>query len=116
MARAAEKAQGLLNRWTTYQTDLRAGSAKRRPYLSSECKVLPEAEKWRRELVKEISEKVELIQNAGLGEHRIRELNDEINKLIREKGHWERRIKQLGGPDYAFVSGAQQLDAKGNDE
>lgn len=32
---------------------------------------------------------------------RLRDLNDEINKLIREKGHWERRIVELGGPDYA---------------
>jgi pre-mRNA-splicing factor ISY1 len=37
---------------------------------------------------------------AGLGEPRIRDLNDEINKLLREKGHWERQIKALGGPDY----------------
>ena len=41
------------------------------------------------------------VQNAGLGEHRLRDLNDEINKLIREKGHWERRIVELGGPNYA---------------
>ena len=34
---------------------------------------------------------------------RIRDLNDEINKLIREKGHWEVRIVELGGPDYARV-------------
>ena len=40
------------------------------------------------------------IQNAGLGEFRLRDLNDEINKLIREKRHWEERIKKLGGPDY----------------
>ena len=32
---------------------------------------------------------------------RLRDLNDEINKLIREKGHWEKRIVELGGPDYA---------------
>jgi len=38
---------------------------------------------------------------AGLGEFRIRDLNDEINKLLREKGHWEVRIRELGGPDYA---------------
>ncbi|KAG8007223.1 Pre-mRNA-splicing factor ISY1-like protein, partial [Nibea albiflora] len=38
---------------------------------------------------------------AGLGEFKIRDLNDEINKLLREKGHWEVRIKELGGPDYA---------------
>ena len=36
---------------------------------------------------------------------RIRDLNDEINKLIREKGHWERRIVELGGPDYSKVGG-----------
>ena len=35
---------------------------------------------------------------------RIRDLNDEINKLIREKGHWEVRIVELGGPDYAKVA------------
>ncbi len=40
------------------------------------------------------------IQNPGLGEFKIRDLNDEINKLLREKGHWERRIKELGGPNY----------------
>merc|ERR1712187_667803 len=40
------------------------------------------------------------IQNAALGEHRIRDLNDEINKDLREKGYWEDQIKNLGGPDY----------------
>ena len=37
---------------------------------------------------------------AGLGEFKLRDLNDEINKLLREKRHWEDRIKELGGPDY----------------
>ena len=36
----------------------------------------------------------------SLDEYRIRELNDEINKLMREKSHWENRIRELGGPDY----------------
>jgi hypothetical protein len=40
------------------------------------------------------------IQNPGLGEFKIRDLNDEINKLIREKAHWEKRIIELGGPNY----------------
>lgn len=35
---------------------------------------------------------------------RIRDLNDEINKLIREKGHWVRRIVELGGPDYSLTA------------
>ena len=33
----------------------------------------------------EASRKISEIQNASLGEYRIRELNDEINKLLREK-------------------------------
>ena len=40
------------------------------------------------------------LYSAGLGEFRIRDLNDEINKLLREKRHWEERILELGGPDY----------------
>lgn len=40
------------------------------------------------------------IQNPGLGEFKIRDLNDSINKLIREKSHWEKRIVDLGGPNY----------------
>lgn len=40
---------------------------------------------------------------AGLGEFRIRDLNDEINKLLREKGHWEFRINELGGPNYRVI-------------
>lgn len=46
---------------------------------------------------------------ASLGEHAIRDLNDEINKLLREKGHWERQIRALGGPNYS----AQVFDADG---
>lgn len=49
---------------------------------------------------------------AGSGEHVIRDLNDEINKRIREKRHWERRIVELGGPDYGR-SQPQAFDADG---
>lgn len=52
---------------------------------------------------------VTYLSSAGLGEFRIRDLNDEINKLLREKGHWEVRIKELGGPDYA-VSKDKSVD------
>ena len=38
--------------------------------------------------------------SAALGDYQVRDLNDEINKLLREKGHWEARIRELGGPDY----------------
>ena len=47
--------------------------------------------------------------SAGLGEFKIRDLNDEINKLLREKGHWEVRIKELGGPDYGVSVNERRL-------
>uniref|UniRef100_A0A3Q3LYI6 Pre-mRNA-splicing factor ISY1 homolog n=1 Tax=Mastacembelus armatus TaxID=205130 RepID=A0A3Q3LYI6_9TELE len=92
----------------------RNAEKERRPYLASECSELPKAEKWRRQIISEISKKVAQIQNAGLGEFRIRDLNDEINKLLREKGHWEVRIKELGGPDYARI-GPKMLDHEGKE-
>ncbi|EHH21033.1 hypothetical protein EGK_04009, partial [Macaca mulatta] len=97
------------------QAQLEEGKVKeRRPFLASECTELPKAEKWRRQIIGEISKKVAQIQNAGLGEFRIRDLNDEINKLLREKGHWEVRIKELGGPDYGKV-GPKMLDHEGKE-
>ncbi|OWZ10958.1 Pre-mRNA-splicing factor ISY1 [Phytophthora megakarya] len=100
MARNEEKAQSLLNRWTSMKQDFADTFKNRRPYLASQCDNLRDAERWRRQLVREISKKVADIQNAGSSEHVIRDLNDDINKRIREKRHWERRIVQLGGSDH----------------
>lgn len=47
-----------------------------------------------------------------MGEHRIRDLNDEINKLLREKYHWEERIRELGGADYR-KSNSKIVDSQG---
>ncbi|XP_010872701.1 pre-mRNA-splicing factor ISY1 homolog isoform X1 [Esox lucius] len=113
MARNAEKAMTALARFRNAQ--LEEGKVReRRPFLASECNELPKAEKWRRQIISEISKKVAQIQNAGLGEFKIRDLNDEINKLLREKGHWEVRIKELGGPDYGRV-GPKMLDHEGKE-
>lgn len=51
---------------------------------------------------------------AGLGEFRIRDLNDEINKLLREKRHWENQISALGGPHYRRY-GPKMFDAEGRE-
>jgi len=100
MARNEEKAQNMMNRWVAAQV----GATKRdrgvRPYLSSECDDLESCEYWRRDIIREVTALVRDIQNAGLGEHTLRDMNDNINKKIREKGHWERRIMALGGPNY----------------
>lgn len=117
MARNQEKANLMMNRWSSMKEDMMKGGdhlKDRRPYLSSECKNIPEAEKWRRQIIGEMSRKVAEIQNAGLGESRVRDLNDEINKLLREKYHWERQIRALGGADY-IASAPRSFDADGGE-
>jgi len=114
MARNAEKAMTTLARWRASQEGGGGAQKARRPFLASECEDLREAEKWRNQVISEVARKVSQIQNAGLGEFRIRDLNDEINKLLREKGHWEIRIKELGGPDYNRL-GPKMIDMDGQE-
>ncbi|CAH1784577.1 unnamed protein product [Owenia fusiformis] len=113
MARNSEKAMTKLARWLAAK-DGHDLVPERRPYLATECDNLQKAEKWRRQIIGEISRKVAQIQNAGLGEFKLRDLNDEINKLLREKGHWEDQIKELGGPDYRKI-GPKMLDHEGKE-
>lgn len=35
-----------------------------------------------------------------MGEQRLKDLNDEINQMLKEKHTWENRILELGGPNY----------------
>mmetsp|Transcript_68525 Transcript_68525/g.160691 ORF Transcript_68525/g.160691 Transcript_68525/m.160691 type:complete len:299 (-) Transcript_68525:65-961(-) len=122
MARNEEKAMAALNRWTAQKRDIEMqknmgkatymggalpdtaayGPYKRdkRPKIASEVKTVKECEHWRQDILRGVAKKIAEIQNAALGEHRIRDLNDEINKDLREKGYWEDQIKALGGADY----------------
>lgn len=116
MARNTEKAQFMLNRYLAGREEelgLAGQKKKKRPHLAQECNDLHEADGWRHQILREIGAKVMDIQNEGLGEHRLRELNDDINKLMRIKAHWERRIVELGGPDYSKI-GPKVTDSKGN--
>lgn len=98
MARNEEKAQSMLNRYLRTKNEGTSAES-RRPYLAILCSDVSEAEKWLRQILSDIRKRVSEIQNPGLDEARIRELNDSINKLLRERRHWERRIVFLGGPD-----------------
>ena len=89
------------------------GASNKRPLLSNDCASLPEAEKHRREIMRDMSKKISSIHNASLGEHRIRELNDEINKLQRQRHYWEIRISELGGADFKSSRGKQYIDTEG---
>ncbi|CAN8270271.1 unnamed protein product [Cochlearia groenlandica] len=113
MARNEEKAQSMLNRFVTMKESENKKPKDRRPYLASECRDLADAYKWRQQIIREIGRKVAEIQNEGLGEHRLRDLNDEINKLLREKYHWERRIVELGGNNY-YRHAPKMTDLDGN--
>jgi len=108
----------MLNKWTKMRAEEERGDneplhARRRPFLSSQCMHLHDAEKFRRDILREISDGIRQIQNAGMGEHAIRDLNDQINKLIREKWHWNNRIKELKGPDYNKIE-RKQSHAEGD--
>ncbi|CAO3634414.1 unnamed protein product [Cunninghamella blakesleeana] len=76
----------------------------KRPALASTVDNVGECEKWRREVMREISRSV---SKSKL------DLNDYINKMMREKYHWEKQIKQLGGPNYSIAP--KMLDNEGKE-
>jgi len=115
MARNEEKSKSMYNKWQTLKKEQHGElgvTSARRPHLAQMCKSLGEAEKWRRELVNDITRKISQIQNASLGEAQIRELNDDINKLMRTKHQWNLRIRELGGPDYRAAKLAMDIEGK----
>lgn len=85
----------------------------RRPKLITSIDSIPVCEKWRGQVLKEISRKVTRIQDSALSDYQIRDLNDEINKLMREKYMWEVQIRNLGGPNY--MRGGRVLDEEGRE-
>lgn len=90
----------MLNRYLQSKKEPRRDE-RRRPYLSTLCDDVEEAEKWRLQVLRDIRRRIEEIHNPGLDDTQARELNDNINKLLRERSHWERRIVQLHGTDHA---------------
>lgn len=86
----------------------------RRPKMITEVDAIPSCEKWRGQVLKEISRKVSKIQDPALSDYQIRDLNDEINKLMREKYMWEVQIRNLGGPNY-MRGGAKIYDETGRE-
>ncbi|KAK0729865.1 Isy1-like splicing factor [Lasiosphaeris hirsuta] len=117
MARNSEKAQSMLFRFREAQAAdlgiIDAGRT-RRPRGITEQDSIPNCEKWRGQVLKEISRKVSRIQDPALSDYQIRDLNDEINKLMREKHMWEVQIRNLGGPNY-MRGGAKVYDEAGRE-
>lgn len=84
----------------------------RRPKMITEVNSIPSCEKWRGQVLKEISRKVSKIQEQSLSDYQIRDLNYEINKAMREKHMWEVQIRNLGGPNY-MRGGGKVFDEDG---
>lgn len=103
MSRNNEKNQLVLHR-------LHAAKAKAGGMLESNPNLRPtkvllvtslaQAEKWRATLVAEISSRITDINNPDLNEIQVRDLNDDINKKVKERRAWEHHIKRLGGADH----------------
>lgn len=81
----------------------------RRPRNITDQDSIPNCEKWRGQVLKEISRKVSKIQDPALSDYQIRDVNDEINKLMREKHTWEVQIRNLGGPNYMRTTGGGRM-------
>ena len=94
------KAQTMLNRWISIETQMISQSMGKRPKDINSINNVHTCNVWRNQVIKEIAKKVGDIQNASLGEQLIRDLNDEINSLFEEKAQWEAKIKKLGGAEY----------------
>ncbi|KAI9772623.1 MAG: NineTeen Complex (NTC) component [Geoglossum simile] len=117
MARNSEKAQSMLFRFRAQQAAdlgiIDAGRT-RRPKVITEVNSIPLCEKWRGQVLKEVSRKVSKIQDPSLSDYQIRDLNDEVNKAMREKHMWEVQIRNLGGPNY-MRGGGKVYDEEGKE-
>lgn len=103
MSRNKEKAQSLLSQFQQHKA-LELGyiniNKLRRPRNVGTVSDLNMAEKWRKVVLSEINKKLIRLYDIVISDNEIRDLNDEVNKLFREKRAWEYRIRELGGPDY----------------
>jgi pre-mRNA-splicing factor ISY1 len=103
MSRNKEKAQAGLNRFQALKNKeagvLESNPSLRPKYVQSVTS-LPQAEKWRSTVLSEISVKLTRISDPVTNDFVLRELNESLNKLFREKRAWEYQIKSLGGNDY----------------
>ena len=109
MARNEEKSHGMMNKWTAMRAGTIGGKngtqaqirTRQLEYMRpQQCSDLSEAEVARKVLMRTLNAQIAEIQNTGIGEHLIKELNDDINHKLYRKRRWEKRIIELGGPNY----------------
>ncbi|QPG75975.1 hypothetical protein FOA43_003361 [Brettanomyces nanus] len=105
MLHRKKEANSGLNR---YYSENAPQISRERPSRTQDVKNASDAEACRKMCMKDINRDLIRINDALTEEYQIRELNDKLNKLMRELRSWEYRIKELGGPDY-FQKGGEQF-------
>lgn len=85
-----------------------------RPKYVQKEKSLAQADKWRTLILGEISSKLTKINDTALNDYQIRDLNDDLNKLFKEKRAWEYHIRDLNGPDYLRLQSQLSLGMQVN--
>ncbi|CCG82601.1 Pre-mRNA-splicing factor isy-1 [Taphrina deformans PYCC 5710] len=107
MSRNSEKAQSMLYKWRAQQAAQQGviDSSGRRPRNIMECTSVAACEKWRNQVLKDVTRKIDKINDATLTDFQVRDLNDEINKLQKEKHMWELQLKNIGGTNYIRFQG-----------
>lgn len=110
MSRNSDKANTVLFRYQEQRAEANGYidyNSTQRPRAVQKVSTLKDAEAWRKQVLTEINQKVTKIQDVSLSDYQLRDLNDEINKLMRERVAWEYRIKDLGGADYKMSSNSK---------
>ncbi|CCE66018.1 hypothetical protein TPHA_0O00480 [Tetrapisispora phaffii CBS 4417] len=102
MSRNVDKANSVLAVYQEAQAEQTGGyrdfSRLKRPTRVNSVSSLEEAREWRRQLVLEIKAKITRLFDRSLNLLQIRELSDDIDELLREKGKWDWNIRhRLGG-------------------
>jgi len=53
---------------------------------------------------------------ASLSDYQIRDINDDINRMMKEKYVWEVQLRNLGGPNYGVgIGGGKVFDDDGKE-
>ncbi|CCH45953.1 Pre-mRNA-splicing factor [Wickerhamomyces ciferrii] len=103
MSRNSDKANTVLFRYQEQKAE-ESGyidyNSTQRPRNIGKVLNLKDSENWRKQVLKEINQKITKIHDDKLSNYQIRDLNDDINKLMKEKYSWEYHIRELGGTDY----------------
>ncbi|KAG0686330.1 NineTeen Complex (NTC) component [Pichia californica] len=80
------------------------GQSSKRPRKTDYCNDVNTAIKYRAQILREITNNLARVHDLMLTEYQIRDINDSINKLLKERRSWEYRIKQLGGADFTNIN------------